>query len=200
MKLKMHPVSRKKDLVMQKLSGELLIYDLEVNRAFCLNRTSALVWDLCDGERSVQTISKSLSATLKQNVTEDLVLLALDQLNKENLLENKRDTAKQFIGFSRREVIRRAALTSVVTLPLISSLVAPRAAAAQSIVSTCPPDTNDGFGGFAGDSCRCPLGVPSGTTCGIGGANNQGECRVGCICTSNGIEPFGGNFTEGICS
>jgi hypothetical protein len=57
MALKDYPHSRTKELVVQELKGELLIYDLSTNKAFCLNETSALVWQLCDGKSSISEIS-----------------------------------------------------------------------------------------------------------------------------------------------
>lgn len=35
-----HPISRKANIVLQEFENEILIYDLSINKAFCLNRTS----------------------------------------------------------------------------------------------------------------------------------------------------------------
>ena len=40
------PRSRRNDLVVQEMDGEILIYNLTENKAFSLNETSALVWEL----------------------------------------------------------------------------------------------------------------------------------------------------------
>ena len=194
------PQCRKKELVVQDLKSEILIYDLLNNKAYCLNETAALVWGFCDGEKSVTAIRQSMAKRLKQPVPEELVLLALDQLKKENLIEKSYEETLNLKGLSRRTAIRRAGLASVIALPLISSLVAPLAANAQSIsVPACPTEFN-GFGGFAGDSCRCAPGTPSGTICGGGGVGDNGACLTGCTCTSDGVEPVGGDITTGICS
>ena len=37
------PVARKEGLVIQETSNEVLVYDLTINKAFCLNQTSAIV-------------------------------------------------------------------------------------------------------------------------------------------------------------
>jgi hypothetical protein len=42
------PISRQSNVVVQEIEGEVLIYDLKVNQAYCLNQTSALVFQLCD--------------------------------------------------------------------------------------------------------------------------------------------------------
>ena len=41
-----YPKSAKKELVLQKLKNELLIYNLQNNQAICLNQTAALVWKI----------------------------------------------------------------------------------------------------------------------------------------------------------
>lgn len=143
--MKGFPTSRQRDIVVQELKGEMLIYDLKINKAFCLNETSAMVYRLCDGNNSVSDISKQLSKKLKSSVDEDLIWLALDQLKKENLLDNNSEVEIEFEGLSRREAIRKVGLASLIALPVISSLVAPTAAMAQSGV------------------CANPGGAPAGT-------------------------------------
>lgn len=126
------PLSREKDLVVQDLNGEVLIYDLKKNKAFCLNETSSLVWQLCNGKRTVSEITRLINGKLKSSANEDLVWLALDQLKKENLLANGDQIVPNFGGLSRREVIRKVGLGTMVAIPVVSALVAPTAANAQS--------------------------------------------------------------------
>lgn len=137
------PVSRHQELVVQELMNEVLIYDLKNDKAFCLNETSALVWKLSDGTKSVSEITESVAGNINSPVTEDFVWLALDQLKKENLLDNGEELFSGFNHVSRRELIRRIGLTSVVALPVISSLVAPTAALSQSscvaLTDPCDP-------------------------------------------------------------
>jgi hypothetical protein len=47
------PLARREKLVVQNLGDETLIYDLDENRAYCLNETAARVWQFCDGEKTV---------------------------------------------------------------------------------------------------------------------------------------------------
>lgn len=143
--MKTFPKERTSDLVIQKMGDETLVYDLKKNRAFCLNATSADIWRLCDGKRDAAGIAKKLSDKLKKPVTEEIVWLALDQLSREGLLEESFERDGELAGLSRRELIRKAGIASAVALPLISSIVAPQATAAQSggcMVGTCiPPNT-----------------------------------------------------------
>lgn len=153
---KFFPESRKQGIIVQELEGEVLIYDLKVNKAHCLNKTSAIVWHLCDGNNSVSDIGKQLSKKLESDVGDDFVFFALDQLNRKNLLlipSKSSQLENKFEGLSRREIIRKIGIGSFVALPVIASLVAPTSAAAQSICgcinpgscvtqTTCPSTVN----------------------------------------------------------
>ncbi len=136
MKKRVAPKAREENLVVQELDGEVLIYDLNANKAFCLNKSSALIWQACDGKKDVSEIRDLLGKLLNSSVNDDFVWLALDQLKKENLIENKDEIVVDYNGMSRREVIRKVGLASVVALPLISSLVAPTDVNAQTASCT----------------------------------------------------------------
>lgn len=125
------PKMQKHNIVIQELDNEVLIYKFSDNKAFCLNQTSTLVWQACDGTNTISAIVELLNNTLKIPVTEDFVWLAISDLQKEGLIEveNNQPLLK---GKSRREVIRKIGFASMIALPVISSLVAPRAVDAQS--------------------------------------------------------------------
>jgi hypothetical protein len=128
MKKSISPIARKENLVTQELEGEVLVYDLNTNKAICLNETSALVWQLCSGDKSVSEISESISQKLNSPVDDDLVWLALDQLKNEKLITNEEEVVIDYNGISRREMIRKVGFASLVALPLIVSLAIPVAA------------------------------------------------------------------------
>jgi hypothetical protein len=173
------PKSRKENLVVQELEGEVLIYDLEKNKAFCLNQTSALVWQSCDGSHTIAEISDAVGKQLNSQVNEDFVWLALDQLSKENLIENKTEVENKFTGMSRREAVRKVGLASLVALPVIASLSTPVYAQGTCVLGgTCTcTGTNTG----AGNTCT----PAAGSTCNPGcrcvfdnNGNNNGRCAV----------------------
>ena len=127
---KIKPTARKDGIVVQKLEDETLVYDLKENKALCLNETSALVWELSDGTRSISQVSDELSKRFRTLIDEDFINLALEQLVKDGLLE---DGSSDYLGgLSRREMIRKVGFAAVVALPVVSSIVAPNAAMAQS--------------------------------------------------------------------
>lgn len=158
MKEQKKPISRKDNLVVQELDGEVLIYDLDKNKAFCLNETSSLVWQLCDGNKTISEISESMSRKLNQPANEDLVWLAIDQLKKEKLIINGAELPSKFEGMNRREVIKKVGLGTMIALPIVSGMIAPSAINAASPGAGSPPGTVLGTTStmgsqFAGDDC-----------------------------------------------
>ena len=103
-------LSRQADVLVQDLESELLIYDSRINKAYCLNQTAALVFQLSDGTRTALEISELMSKKLGIVVSEDFVWLALQGLEKANLMENGKEPTDYFAGVSRREVIRKVGL------------------------------------------------------------------------------------------
>ncbi|MBC7898460.1 MAG: PqqD family protein [Saprospiraceae bacterium] len=123
MKNSQNPVARKNDLVVQEVTDEVLVYDLSSNKAHCLNQTAAMVWKSCDGTNSVTDIARLVGSEAGGHISEDVVWLAIDQLNESDLLEQ--ELRSSFAGQSRREVIKKIGLASMIGLPIIASLVAP---------------------------------------------------------------------------
>lgn len=119
------PKARTEKIVTQSLDKEILVYDLTINKAFVLNETLALVYRACADRISFEELKNSFK------LTDDFIFLALDELKRENLTEGAYQT--RFAGSSRREVIKKIGLASMLTLPLISMLIAPTAAQALSV-------------------------------------------------------------------
>lgn len=126
------PKAKCKDIVVQELDNETLVYDLENDKAHHLNETVSTVWKSCDGKTPTKEIAKRLEKQLDTKIEEDFVWLALDELVKADLLEGK-NAGDDFTKLSRRKVLFRYAPVAV-ALPVVMSLVAPPAAHAQSCV------------------------------------------------------------------
>jgi hypothetical protein len=152
-----NPVARKEGLVIQEMPDELLVYDMESNKAHCLNSTATAVWKACDGQNDISDIAGMINKTDKL-IGEELVWLAIKQLNESNLLEQK--ISSKFEGISRREVIKKVGLTAAISLPIISALSFPSA----TLASTC--NASD-----LGGTCTIAVGTPPilGNCCNIGG-------------------------------
>lgn len=193
MLLKKHPVARQDDLVMQELQDELLIYDLKIGKAFCLNKTSALVWAECDGAKTVDEISISISRKLKKSFGKEIVRVALDDLKKNDLLANGQDVDVNFGGIHRREVIKKAGITSMIALPVISSLVVPTAAMAASgaaVACVNPGGTAAGQrvrnGNFLVCTDDCSAAAIGARCCNGSATADPGNCQPGrTTCTCN---------------
>jgi hypothetical protein len=153
-----NPIARKNGLVVQEVPDEVLVYDLESNKAHCLNRSAAIIWKSCDGNNSIAEIAKLVESQAGGKVTEDFVWLAIDQLSENNLLEKQLSMSLE--GTSRREVIKKIGLASVIAIPVIASLVAPQSALAASSCACTTPG-----------NCATQTVCPNTTNC-----NSSGVC------------------------
>ena len=143
-RLGFYPRAAAKELVVQPMEDELLVYNLQTNQAMCLNQTAGLVWENCDGKSSASEIAQKLSKKLKRvAVNEELVMFAVMELREKGLLENVEEMPNKFEGLSRREIVRKVGFASLVALPVISSIIAPKATAAQTPSPTCVPEGSD---------------------------------------------------------
>lgn len=170
------PIALKNNVLVQESGKELLLYDTQRDKAFCLNETSRMIWDLCNGENTVEDIRHQISNQLKTQIPEEFVRLALYNLKQEKLLINFQEIRISFNGLNRREIIRKIGLTTVAALPLISTIFIPAAVSAQSV--TCQTSTicfcedlsciefgalallqnpcnNAGCSGSGGNNCQC---------------------------------------------
>jgi hypothetical protein len=158
------PKARDEDLVVERVDDELLIYDLERDKAHCLNETAALVFTHCDGERSAGELAAHLSEQSGEPVDEDVVRAALVRLSDARLLDEPVPSAANG-EWSRRQMLRKvgvAGATAGLGLPVVKSIVAPTRAEAQA---SCVPQ---GQACNAGCIC-CPVQFqncpPSGLPC-----------------------------------
>jgi hypothetical protein len=132
------PSARSNGLVGQRLEGEVLVYDTERHAAHCLNQNAALIWEHCDGKRTASQLSEILqsangspAATSKEK--DDLVWIALDQLDKSRLLEGPVIRPEKIDGMTRRQLMKAAGIAALIAVPVVSTIVAPTSAQA----STC---------------------------------------------------------------
>jgi coenzyme PQQ synthesis protein D (PqqD) len=129
------PQARQRDIVVQELAGETLVYDLERHRAHCLSATAAWVWQHCDGKTPPAVLARRLSRELGRPVGEDVVGLALHRLAKARLLEST--PASPSLTFrARRDLLKKAALLGGLS---VLSMVAPAVGQAATCIerATC---------------------------------------------------------------
>ena len=158
--MKTIPKSRQEGIIVRELPEEVLIYDVERDKAHCLNKTAGFVWQHCDGRTRVATVARLLAAREQTPVDESVILLALDQLAERHLLVDalpRQSRAK----VSRRNLVLKYA-PAALALPVILSITAPTAAAAATPTPTPTPDP-----------CATPP-FPDGCPC-----TNDGDCISG---------------------
>ena len=133
----MYPLARKKDLYVEQLPDEAVVYDKLNHQAHCLNSTVFTVWENADGTRTVGELAQLLHDKLGMPLSRDVVLLALEDLNQSNLLEKQAALGTSEPLPSRREIGRKLALAGVSAslLPFVASIVAPTPAMARSYTS-----------------------------------------------------------------
>lgn len=150
------PRARSEGLVVRELEGEVLVYDLERHRAVCLNPSAAAVWRRCDGRTEVASLGRALAAGQSSDGDEGVVWLALEQLARDHLLEERPPRVADSRRVTRRELIRRLGLAAAASLPLVTSVVAPTPAQAASCKQP---------GELCNSSVECCRGLCSSGTC-----------------------------------
>jgi len=125
------------DLIVHDLPDEVLVYDRRNDRAHYLNQTAALVWRACDGASTTADIARKLAAEHDDAFSEELVLFALDQLYKFELLETSLLGRVPLSALTRRQMVRTLGIAAAV--PVVTSIVAPTAAQAATCIAAGQP-------------------------------------------------------------
>jgi len=154
------------DLAMCNVRDEVVVYDFQSHQARCLNTMAAAVFRLCDGTRTPPQMAAALSTQLGSTVDEEVVWLALGQLDDGALLHPPLGDKRTDIG--RRRILKKMALTAglSVALPAVWSIVAPTPAYAASAPIMCnPPQSCMGNPSGCCQRADGTAGVCSGGTC-----------------------------------
>jgi hypothetical protein len=149
----------KQNIVREELPEETLIYDLERDRAHCLNPTAAFLLGQSDGEKDVAALARATEQEFGSAVSEEFVELGLERLARARLLDW--DSPDQpLTGITRRAAIRRLAVAGL-AVPAVMTIVSPLPAQTATAI---PPNV-----------------------CNRGGAENSGKCCTNgklCILTN----------------
>jgi len=149
------PAARQEGLLVRDLDDETLVYDLHRHKAHCLNRTASLIWKYCDGQKSESDIARIIEKEQNTPVDPDVIRFGVLQLKRTHLLE-KQITRTPDGAFSRRDLIKRLGAAAAVGLPLVTSVLAPRAVEAA---------TGGGPGAPCTTGSQCVSGVCAGGFC-----------------------------------
>jgi hypothetical protein len=118
----------------QAVGTETLLYDELHHKAWCLNHSSACIWRLCDGERTIEQIATAAASELNAPVTAEIVLLTLAELREKELVEPE-STPQLPDGMSRRQMIGKTGIAAAALLPVVASILAPSALALSGTVT-----------------------------------------------------------------
>jgi hypothetical protein len=111
------------------LGDELLVYDLERHKAFCLNQVAMQVFRHCDGETTIPDMARRIGNALGMPVDEQAVRLGLLRLEKAHLLDDPVGLTRHS---SRRELLRTLGRAAVVVVPLVTAITVPTSAEAAN--------------------------------------------------------------------
>jgi hypothetical protein len=123
-----HPLARTDGLTQSQVGDEVVVYDMAMDRAHCLNPSAAALWRACNGLRTPQMLAEALGVD-----DVDLVWHGLRQLADETLLQTPVPEAHSS-RLSRRDYLRKIAIGAAIGwgVPTVLSIVVPEAAAAAS--------------------------------------------------------------------
>lgn len=134
-----HPTARTEELLAETLeSGEVVVYDRGADRAHCLNPTAAVVWGLCDGDRTVSDIARLVGE--RSGATPDdataMTAVALEELAAVGLLLEE-TWVPPTAGLDRRQLLARvgAGAVAATVVPAVMSILAPTPAAAATCLA-----------------------------------------------------------------
>lgn len=165
-------LARREQLVVQEMPDEVLVYDLKTHKAHCLNKTAAFIRNHCDGQTSVAELARLLKDEIGSQVDASMIWYALDNLGRAGLLEGELVPPNR--GVSRRRLMRQLGAGTLITIPMVASLLVPNAVHAQSVVvSNCKTAVGSGCSPTnpACNNCCCA----NGRLC-VNGDCNGGPC------------------------
>jgi hypothetical protein len=154
------PRARSERLVTRMVGEELLVYDLDRHKAYCLNPVATQVFRYSDGQTTIAEMIPRIRSAVGLPIDDQAIQLGLMRLEAAHLLLD--GSVDPTLRTSRREVLRTLGKTAAVVVPVVTALTVPTPAQAASffLCASCPP-------GCAGQPCapgfickpRGPLGL-----------------------------------------
>ena len=131
------PLARRSRLVIEELTDASIIYDAVGSHLHSLNPAAAFVWKRCDGRHTIAEIVESFEQKYQMTESVEAVWVALDQFHSKGLLEKELVCPTGLIDSSRRTLLKQVSLGAL--LPLVTSMLAPNPANAQSLPGATGP-------------------------------------------------------------
>ena len=161
---KLLPKKSSKGIIVKELPDEVLVYDLDRDKAHCLNQSAAAIWERCDGRTTAAEIARAVQEKTGAPVGEEIVWLALEALGRDRLLEERMEWPIAIPRISRREAVRRIGIGAAIAIPLVTTIIAPTPAQASTCLSKCS-SCSTGAQCCSTVCASSVAGCPSGTRC-----------------------------------
>lgn len=145
-------VAKRRDgLVVESVHDEVLVVNPGRSEATALNASAAMVFELCDGEHTIEGMIEALDAAGLGPASTDTVWLALDELADADLIELQVPRAGHL---GRRELLKLygAGAASLAALPVVET------------IGTPSPDTAGSPGGVAPAAPSTTVATPAPTS------------------------------------
>jgi hypothetical protein len=114
------------NILVEEMSDEVLVYDLDRHRAHCLNPTAAFLLQHADGTRDLGQLTSLAAEEFDTPASEEVIRVGLKRLERAKLV---RWDAQPSVpeGMSRRKALRQLA-TLGLAIPAVMTIVSPLAA------------------------------------------------------------------------
>lgn len=194
--------ARSERLVERRVGDEIVVYDLDSDKAHLLNPVTATVWSSAAAGATVDEVCAAVRAGHGADLPLDVCWAAIEQLTEAGLLSSAPEAPVVGGGMSRRQLLKRAGVAAIV-LPTITTILAPTPAAAQT--GTCAADgqscnTNNECcsGNCSGGTCQCQV---TGGPCVISADCCSTICQASVCCNGTGTAcTTNAQCCTGICS
>jgi len=132
------PRARSERLVTRTVGDELLVYDLDRHKAYCLNRVATQVFRHSDGQSTITEMVARIRSAVGMPIDDQAIRLGLMRLDAAHLLVD--GSVDRTHRTSRREVLRTLGKTAAVVVPVVTALTVPTPAQAASffVCAGCP--------------------------------------------------------------
>jgi hypothetical protein len=152
------------DFSLERVADEVVLFDAEFTRYHTLNGVAYDVWRLCDGRRTLSEIASNVD---RGDAMLDVIAATVEQLGEGGLLQAPETHFESTLR--RRAVLKLVAAGAVaaIGLPVVSSITAPDASAANS------------------GSCTSTKECPPGRCCCCHDNNTNCDCQIAGQCEAN---------------
>lgn len=194
--------TRSDRLVERRVGDEIVVYDLDTDKAHLLNPVTATVWSSAKAGATVDEVCAAVQAEHGADLPLDVCWAAIEQLTEAGLLASAPEAPEVGEGMSRRQLLKRAGVAAIV-LPTITTILAPTPAAAQTGTCTadgqsCTTNTQCCSGNCSAGTCQCQV---TGGPCDISADCCSNVCQTGSCCNDTGTAcTTNTQCCSGICS